>query len=380
MGYDVIVLGLGALGSSTAYHLARRARRVLALERFGPVHDRGASHGESRCVFQSYFMGPRYVPLVRQALRMWTQAGEQAGETLVTRSGGLLLSSGSGVLAERAEASAVASDVPHEMLDGTEIQARFPQLKPGDDARALYDPIAGFLHPERAVRVHLNLAERAGATLCFHEVVLDWSASDTGVVVRTDKGSYSADQLVLCVGSWINQLLIDDPLPVRVLRKVQVWFEPVTGEAAFGAERFPFWCWDTGDSVAMGFPVVAPGAGVKSALHSGGETCDPDTVDRTIREQDLEHLGAFLRPRVPAIAGGKVLRGEVGLYDMSPDRHFIVGRLAGRDRVHVAAGTSGHAFKFAPVLGDALAESVCDGRSTHDIGMFDPARFTSRSR
>ncbi|MFC5718954.1 N-methyl-L-tryptophan oxidase [Streptomyces gamaensis] len=375
MPYDVIVLGLGVLGSSTAYRLAAKGHRVLGVERYGPVHDRGASHGETRCVFTSYFMGPRYVPLVRRSLELWEETGKEAGRPLVTRAGALLLGSGPGRLVPAATAAAEASGLANETYGGDELGRRFPQFTPGPDTTALYERDAGFLHVEPAVRAQLDLAERAGAELRFGERTLEWTADAGGVTVRTDQGVHRAARLVLCVGSWVGQLVGPELVPVTVLRKVQAWFAPATGEEAFAPGAFPFWAWDAGGAIALGFPVAGPGNGVKAAMHTGGERCDPETVDRTVHDRDVAELRSFLAPRIPGVAGGRYLRGEVGLYDMSPDRHFIVGRLPGQEHVYLAAGTSGHAFKFAPVIGEALADLATEGSTRHDIGLFDPERF-----
>ncbi len=375
MSYDVIVLGLGAMGSSAGYQLACQGKRVLGLEQYGPIHDRGASHGETRCIFHAYFMGPRYVPLVGSAYRLWGEISEQAGAELLARTGALLLSSGTGTLAARAQVAAIGAGLEHELLDAAELRKRCPELTCTDETAALHDPSGGFLRVEQSVRVHLDLAERAGATLRFNERVLDWSATESGVTVTTDQSRYHADHLVLCVGSWIGRFLPE--VPVRIIRKAQVWLEPSTDPARFQPERFPVWCWDTGTAVALGFPVVTPGRGAKVALHTGGLPCDPDQVDHEVRPSDVEDVTKFLRPRFPALAAGRYVRGEIGLYDISPDRHFIVGQVPGRERVYLAAGTSGHAFKFSPVLGKALADLVIHGETELDIGTFDPARFTA---
>lgn len=375
MSYDVIVLGLGAIGSSTSYQLACQGTRVLGLEQYGPIHDRGASHGETRCIFQAYFVGPRYVSLARSAYRLWGEISERADVELLVRTGALLLSSEPGTMAARAQAVALAAGLDHELLDAGQLRKRYPELTPSDETAALHDPSGGFLRVEQSVRAYLDLAERAGATLQFEERVLSWKATERGVTVTTDRSRYHAGHLVFCVGSWIERFLPE--VPVQIIRKAQVWLEPSTDLVRFRPERFPVWCWDTGAAIALGFPILAPGRGAKVALHTGGRRCDPDQVDREVRPTDVNDVTEFLRPRLPALAGGRYVRGEIGLYDISPDRHFIVGRVPGRDRVYLAAGTSGHAFKFSPVLGKALADLTLHGQTEFDIGAFDPARLAA---
>lgn len=372
MKYDTIVVGLGVIGSSTALQLARLGEHVLALERFTPVHDNGASHGETRCIFRTYFMGPRYAPLVNSAYEMWAEISEESGIPLLTRTGALLLSSGTGRLVKLAQATAELTGAEHELFDAAALRQRFPQLTPSDDTVALHDPDGGFIRAEQSVRAFLELAGRAGAALRFSERVHHWTKSASGMTVTTGRGIYHADKLAFCAGAWVNQLL--PGVPVRILRKAQVWLSPSSGQAEFTADRFPFWAWDNGAAIATGFPIVAAASGAKVAFHTGGDPCDPDHTDRMVRSRDVAELRDFLRSRIPALGTGRHVRGETCLYDVSPDQNFIVGQVPGEERVFMAAGTSGHAFKFAPVLGRALAELAVHGRSSIDIGVFTPDR------
>ena len=208
--YDVIVVGLGGMGSAAAAHLAARGQRVLGLERFGPAHDRGSSHGGSRIIRQSYFEDPAYVPLLLRAYELWDQLADDTGADVITLTGGLFLGRPDSLTVAGSLRAAREWDLPHEMLDAGEIRRRFPTLTPADDEVGLYEAAAGFVRPEVTVAAHLAPGRAAGAELHFDEPVTGWSATaGGGVRVRTTAAEYTAGQLVICPGAWAPELLAD---------------------------------------------------------------------------------------------------------------------------------------------------------------------------
>ena len=374
---DVLVVGLGGLGSAAAYHLAAGGSRVIGLERFGPVHARGASHGESRGVWKAYFMGAGYVPLLNRAYELWDELGEIRGETFLHRTGGVCVGPADGGLVPAALNSARETGLEFEYLDADEIRARFPQFRPGPNDVAVWDPSSGYVRPEQVVEAHLDLARQHGADLRFDEQVRQITPTANGVRVHTATGVYEAGRLVLAAGAWAPQLLPELQSQISVVRKVMLWFDPSCPTEDFYPGRQPYWIWDGGDgTIGYGHPAVdGPSGGVKAGIHSGGEDADPDDLDRFVTERDVAAVRSFLADRIPALAG-RYLRSRVCMYDNSPDLGFIIGPSATSDRITIAAGTSGHAFKFAPALGEALAELAAKGTSTHDISLFDPRRLT----
>src|SRR5436309_3662357 len=176
--FDVILLGLGGMGSAAAYQLAARGQRVLGLERHRPAHDQGSSHGQSRVIRQAYYEDPAYVPLLLRAYELWRQLESDSGKELLTITGGLMLGAPDSAVVAGSLRSAKQHGLPHELLDAREIRKRFPQFNPGSDAVALYEKNAGGVRPEEAVRAHLELAARRGATLEFETEVTDWEATD----------------------------------------------------------------------------------------------------------------------------------------------------------------------------------------------------------
>ncbi|HEY4410725.1 MAG TPA: N-methyl-L-tryptophan oxidase [Acidimicrobiia bacterium] len=374
--YDVIVVGLGAMGSAAALHLARRGRRVLGLERFTPAHNRGSSHGQSRIIRQAYFEDPAYVPLVLRAYELWEDLGRGPSGPLLTTTGALMIGPPDSELVTGSLRSAERWGLDHQMIDAAELRRRFPTFAPTPETVALHEPQAGVLPPETAVAAHLQLASRAGAELHFSEPVVGWEAdpSGAGVTVTTAVGVARADQLVICPGAWAPEVLRDLGVPFAVERRVQFWFQPVGDDVApFLPDRHPAWIWDDGDGLPYGIPAVG-GPDVKVAWHRRGGPCAPDRLDQTVSPADIEEIAGVVRTLVPLLPG-RFVRAEPCLYTNTPDEHFVVGRHPRHPAVLVACGFSGHGFKFAPVIGEILADLTTTGATAHPIGLFDPCRF-----
>ncbi|WP_041258941.1 N-methyl-L-tryptophan oxidase [Pseudofrankia inefficax] len=373
--YDVIVAGLGGMGSSAAYHLAARGRRVLGLERFGPAHDQGASHGGSRITRQSYFEDPAYVPLLLRAYELWDKLARDSGRDLITLTGGLMAGRPDSVVVAGSLRSAREWGLPHELLDAAEIRRRYPLFRPEPDEVALYEDKAGLVRPEATVEANLALAAGLGAELRFHEPVVSWSADGAGVAVRTAAGTYRADALVVCPGPWASRLLADLGLPLVVERHVQFWFAPRGGVEPFLPARQPIYIWEQSAGIQVyGFPALdGPDGGVKVAFFRRGEVTTPDTIDRAIRPREIEDMAAHLEARLPD-AAGRFLRAKACMYTNTPDEHFVIARHPAHERVTVACGFSGHGFKFVPVVGEILADLALTGSTPHPIALFDPAR------
>jgi sarcosine oxidase len=385
--YDVIVVGLGGMGSAAAYHLAGRGQRVLGLERFGPVHDRGSSHGGSRLIRQTCFEDPAYVPLVRRAYALWDELQQHSVEPILLSTGGLLLGSPDSAMIRDARAVAAGCGVPHEILIGEDVRRRFPPLIPDDDTVAFFEPTAGVVRPEVAVATHLRLARGAGADLHFAEAVTGWSAGPgSGITVVTDRATYRAGRLVVCPGGWAPSLLGEVGVPFSPQRLVVTRFQPLDGVTAFLPERHPFWLWDIDSGGAPGFPGFLYGAPALDGPHGGvklsrvqEEPCCADTVDRVVGAAEIEEVAAALRPRL-GVPLGPVVDARVCLWTNTPDHHFVLGAHPEHPDVIVAAGCSGHAFKFIPVIGEILADLAADGKTAHSIALFEPGRGGTVSR
>ncbi|MFI6099138.1 N-methyl-L-tryptophan oxidase [Lentzea sp. NPDC051213] len=363
MSYDVIVIGLGGMGSAAAYRLAQRGKRVLGLEKFTAVHTQGSSHGGSRITRQAYFEDPAYVPLLLRAHEMWDQIERDSGQSIFHRVGGILVGPPDSSAITGGRASVEQFGLKHELLDAAQICDRFPTMRPAVDDVALYEPGAGFVVPENAVRAHLDLAVAAGAELHFEEPVTHWEDGK----VTTARAPYEADHIVVCPGPWAPSLLADLDIPFEIERQIQFFFEPHTEEF----RDHPIYIWDRADTF-YGFPEI-DGA-VKVAFHSGGQLCTPETIDRTVHEHEVRAVAEATRRVMPGIVG-RYLRAATCMYTNTADEHFVIAHHPRHENVTVACGFSGHGFKFVPVVGEILADLTIDGATRHPIALFDPARL-----
>jgi sarcosine oxidase len=247
--YDVIVVGLGGMGSATAYQLAGRGKKVLGLERHTPAHDRGSSHGGSRLIRQAYFEHPAYVPLLLRAYELWERLEAETGQDLMTLCGGLMLGRRGSEVLEGSLRSAREHDLPCELLEAEEVKRRFPALAPDRETIALYEGRAGLMRPEAAINAHLEGAAILGAELHFEESVLTWEVSvpEDRVRVETPVASYEAERLVITAGAWAPSLLVDLNLPLQPERRVIYWLEPEGGTESFLPGTFPVFIWEPED-------------------------------------------------------------------------------------------------------------------------------------
>ena len=376
MTYDAIVVGLGGMGSATAYQLAGRGRWVLGLERFSPAHDRGSSHGRSRIIRQAYFEGPDYVPLLLRAYELWERLEEETGEELMTLTGGLMIGRREGELVSGSMESARAHDLPYELLDAGEIRGRFPPFSPDPETVALYEKKAGFVRPEETVKAHLDRATYLGADLRFEEPVLSWEASGEGVRVETREGSYEAERLVISPGAWAPQLLAELGLPLEVERQVMYWFEPTGTREPFHPDRFPIYIWEPDDgNMFYGFPAQDDDRGVKVAFFRlGGVPTTPETIDREVHQGEIDLIRGYLAEHIPELAG-RCLNATACMYTNTPDEHFVISPHPEFERVTIACGFSGHGYKFCSVVGEILADLATEGSTRHPIDLFSPTRL-----
>lgn len=378
MTYDAIVVGLGGMGSAAAYHLAARGKGVLGLERFTPAHDRGSSHGESRIIRQAYFEGADYVPLLLRAYELWEELERESGEDLMTLCGGLMIGPEDGALVFGSVASADAHNLPYEILDSTELKRRFPVFEPGPGTVALFEKRAGFVRPEASVRAHLDRAAARGAELRFGERVASWEATGSGVRVRTESGVHEAERLVVSAGAWAGEVLSDLGLPLEVTRQILFWFRPRGGVGPFAPDRLPIWIYESPDgNMFYSFPAVDGAGTVKAAFfRADGTPTDPDRVDREVHDNEVEFIRRYLDRHVPSLSG-EFVRARTCMYTNTPDEHFVISTHPDHPQVAVAAGFSGHGYKFCAVVGEILADLATEGETNHPIDLFSPARFST---
>jgi sarcosine oxidase len=371
--FDVIVVGLGAMGSAAAYHLAKTGRRVLGLDRFRPPHDFGSSHARTRIIRGAYFENPLYVPLVHRAYELWHELEEQSGRKLLQQTGGLMIGAPDGVLVRGAQRSAQEHHLDHRILSDADVRREFPAFDLESDMVAVWEPRAGILAPELAIEAHLDLAAKAGANLRFDSAVVGWEARNGGVLVQTAAGTYAGKQLLLSAGAWLNTMVPDLHLPLTVERQVMMWFEPRAQPELFQPQRCPvFICEHAPDRFFYGFPDVSDG--VKIGVHHEGAETSPDHLDREVKQHEIEAARALLARFLPNAAGP--LRSAVAcMYTNTPDEHFLFDWHPHFPQVLIASPCSGHGFKFSPVIGE-LAATLLGGRTPpFDVRLFKLSRF-----
>ncbi|HEX2824904.1 MAG TPA: N-methyl-L-tryptophan oxidase [Burkholderiales bacterium] len=375
MTYDAIVVGIGGMGSAALYHLARRGLRVLGIERFDVPHELGSSHGESRIIRLAYSEDPRYVPLLRSSYTLWRELEAETGEQLLIITGGVDAGSEDSATVRGSLASCALHDLPHELLDAAELARRFPGYRLPGDRVAVYQPDGGFLNPERCVAAHAAAAQRLRATLRTRERVLRWHAVDAGVEVETEQGRYRAKKLVISAGPWARTLVPTlDKLAVPE-RQVMLWTKPLKPEY-FGCSAFPVFNMEAPEGRFYGYPIYGaiPGFKIGKYHHRRERIGDLERMDRAVGTEDEETLREGIRRYFPD-ADGPALAMKPCIFTNSPDEHFILDVLPDHPNVAVAAGFSGHGFKFCSVVGEIMADLAVDGATKHDIALFRLARF-----
>jgi sarcosine oxidase len=365
--FDVIVVGLGGMGSAAVAHVASRGKRVLGLEQFQPGHTHGSSHGRSRVIRLAYFEDPAYVPLLRRSYELWRQLERDTGRHLLQLTGGLMIGAPNSDVVSGSLRSAREHDLDHEVLDAREIHRRFPPFTPEPGVIALHEREAGVVFPEDAIHAHLAVAERHGAELRFDERVDDWRVSPSGSVdVRTSHSRYECERLILAPGAWAGALFKIDWLPLEVEPQMLYWFEPAGGAAPFAPDRFPIYIWDLGH----------PGGG--GVQFYGFPADDEQRVKVAFFRSakiDERSMRAALEPCLPALARGRLVDSVSCKYTLTPDRHFVIGAHPQHPKVVVASPCSGHGYKFASVIGEILADLATSGATRHPIDLFAPSRF-----
>ena len=372
--FDVIVIGVGAMGASACFHLAKRGMRVLGLERFDVPHAMGSSHGSSRMIRLAYHEHPDYVPLLKRAYALWDELEQVSGSKLLYRTGGLYMGPSDGEIVRGALASARTHALAHELIASDDLPKRFPQFRLPEGWVGVLEPEAGFLLPERVIAAYAEAALRRGAEIHGREPVLEWKADAHRARVRTAIEEDHAKHLVICGGVWSDRLVADLGVPLRVTRQVLGWVWPKQPDL-FALGRLPVFAIDHLDgTLHYGFPMMPDVPGFKIAHHGPGETTDPDQVDRNVRPTDEQTFRPILRQMIPD-ADGPLLSLKTCLYTHSPDSHSILDRHPRHPRVVLACGFSGHGFKFASAIGEVLSDFVMQGRTQWPIQFLGLSRF-----
>lgn len=386
---DVIVVGLGAMGSAALYQLAKRGARVVGIDRFNPPHDQGSSHGDTRITREAIGEGREFVPLVQRSNQIWEELEAATGRGLLTRNGALVLASqnisgdhhGSTSFIEDTIRAAREFGIAHEVLDAAEIRRRYPQFRLGGDEVGYFEGGAGFLRPEICIEAQLKLAQQLGAGVRHSEIMLEIrQAKRDTVEVKTDRGAYSAARAIVTAGPWIQKLLgAEYAHYFRIYRQLLCWFPLARNGEQYSPERFPVFIWIAGNrprDMLYGFPAIdGPQGGVKIATEQYEATVDPDAVPRTVSNWEVGDMyNEYIAPRFPDLSG-EFLRAAICLYTVTPDAKFIVDTFCDRKNVMFASACSGHGFKHSAAIGEALALWALGQASRIDLSPFRLDRF-----
>ena len=375
MEYDVIVAGVGGMGSATLAELAARGARVLGLERASIPNDGGSSHGVNRIIRLAYMEDPAYVPLLRRAYERWRALEQQAGELILVITGGVDVGLPDSQTVRGALESCHRHDLEHEVLEADELMGRFPGFRVPRTFQAVFQPEGGFVLSERAIAAHARLALANGADLRGHEAVLGWWPEGDGVAVRTERDLYRARRLVISAGAWAARLLPTLAGLAVPERQILMWSRTLRPEH-FAVGAFPVFILDVPEGRFYGFPEYGiPGFKV-GLYHHRGQVVDPDAWDRAHLEPEDEAALRAGTSRYFPDADGPALTLKACLFTNTPDEHFIIDMLPGNNDVIVASPCSGHGYKFASVVGEILADLATGGQSRFDLSMFSLGRFS----
>ena len=362
--YDVIVVGLGAMGSATCYHLAGRRAKVLGLERFDLPHAQGSSHGYSRHTKTAVYVDTPYEPFLGRSFELWRLLEGESGQQILITTGYLRM-------ANTGSWDHLQGRVQHEILTTDELSYRYPQFTLAPDYHGLFDPNGGLLRPELGIATHIIQALRRGAEIRGRETVTGWKETPGCVEVQTDQGRYSADQVVFTGGAWTGQLIEGLGISLTVTRQPLAWVWPARNASSFDVGALPIWQIPAPEvnGEYYGFPMMPDHPGFKLALHAFGEPSDPDQLDRRARPEDEEEVRVCLRRYIPD-ADGPLTAMRICMYTRTADDHPVLDRHPAYDRVTVGCGFSGTGFKFSCTFGEWLAETALRQPTTIDNDTF----------
>ena len=380
--FDVIVIGVGSMGSSACYYLSKRGYKVVGLEQFNTPHEQGSHAGQSRIIRKAYFEHPDYVPLLNKAYKNWKDLEDETNTKIYYRTGLAYFGKPGNEMMKGVKYSASLYNIPVENLNASSATKRFPEFRIPPGFEIVFEPEAGFIIPEKAILLYKQQAIQQGAEINTKEKVIEWKKEGNNIIVVTDKNMYQCKKLIITAGAWAGKMIPGFADKIKVTRQFVAWIKPKK-ENDFTLNNFP--CWMIADEekpgAYYGFPVLpaatAEGpAGLKLAYHYPGVITDPDNVHRQTIPGDIENLTWFLNKYLPGTFES-VIAAKICLYANSPDENFIIDKLPGfEEQVTIACGFSGHGFKFASVVGEILADLAMEGTTTHPIDFLSAKRFT----
>ncbi len=364
--YDTIIIGAGGMGSASAYHLAKIGADVLVLEQFQRGHKFGSSHGETR-IIRFFYDKPFYAELMKTAYSEWRGLESASNKQLLFTTGSVNLGENGDSYMQSLKQSLDVTDVDCEWWEQIQLSERFPQFSVSDNMDILWQKDTGFLYASECVLTHLQLAEQHGATVLENTRVIkiDWQ-TDFPTVHTADK-QFQGRKIVLTAGAWTSYLLRELNLPLSVTKQQVCYYKPAD-TALFQPNHFPVFTEITkSGEFVYGIPFFGEN-GVKVARHGLGTNVLPDTCDRTPDADYIQRMDRYVNERIPSL--GKTVSAEVCLYTETPDEDFIIDTHPQCPNLLIAAGFSGHGFKFCSLVGRIMSELVSRGKTDFDISPF----------
>ncbi|EUJ40664.1 N-methyl-L-tryptophan oxidase [Brochothrix campestris] len=377
MHYQHIVIGAGSMGMAAGYFLANQGKEVLMLDAFNPPHEQGSHHGGTRLIRYAYGEGVEYVPFAIRASELWQTLQAETPREIFKQTGVLNVGRSDGVFVRNVCESAKTFELPLAVLTAAEVNEKWPGLTLPADLLGCFEPTSGILLVEECIAAYREAALKAGAELRLNSRVIriNPQQGNEPVTIETADGAvFTADAVIVSVGAWAGELLqqLDLKLPVTPIRKTFAWYEATND--LYDEQSFPGFAFDLGDSAYYGFPSVA-GAGLKLGRHDGGLPINPDEPKQAFGtvKGDEEELTEFLRRFMPQV--GALKEGKTCMYTMTPDEDFVIDLHPTYRNIAIAAGFSGHGFKFASAVGEIVSDLVTRGETTLDISPFSLDRF-----
>jgi len=368
--YDVIVVGVGSMGSAACYYLAKAGIKVLGIEQFKLPHEKGSHTGESRFVRMAYFEDPKYVPLLKKAYQNWEHLEEASGKHLFHKTGIVYFGETGSVQTEGVKKSSTLHDLPIEFLNNEERKHRFGQFSIPEDFECLFEANAGYVQPELTIETYVELARDLGAKILIKEQVLNWQYKDETIHCQTKKDLYIAKKIIFTAGAWTQQLLPELSNKLQATQQALMWFKPERIEP-FLSDVFS--CWSITDpnytGMFYGFPIVdRKDPLIKIAYHAHGLDILPDQKVEHASPIEMEPIEFLLKKYLSAFSG-EIVYTKTCLYNYSPDEDFIIDFLDPYNKaVIVACGFSGHGFKFVPMIGQLLKDLALEEKTELPIG------------
>ena len=378
--FDAIVIGVGTMGAPACYYLAKRGYKVLGIEQFDITHEFGSHDGQSRIIRKAYFEHPAYVPLLNKAYENWKKLEDDTGEQVYYQTGVAYFGRQHETVLKGVKLSADRYNIPVEKIDIASSKKRFTQFNIPENFETLFEPEAGFITPEKAIKLYAGQAVKFGAEIHTHEKVIDWRKAGNRLVVNTNKKSYYCNKLIITAGAWSGNMIPRISGKIEVTRQFVAWIKPKNWND-YTLHNFP--CWmidDERPGCYYGFPILPPDKfgephGLKIACHYPGSITEADKVNRQNTEEDIENIRYALDKYFPGIFNGMVTT-KTCLYASLPDENFIIDKLPGfEDHVTIACGFSGHGFKFASVVGEILADLAIEGSTRQPIDFLNAKRY-----